>query len=249
MHGASTNKKTREDSRKVLDWIYGRIPETKGCMENNSKSESEGGCGSWCCSSQNPQVLYVEFLNAWHHVTHTWKQREFLDLVERCLRAYLYDGHRRGCVFWNRETKLCNNHEKRPFNCRVYGITPKEEFGSRFARLKVIYPDMRDQCSLVSTVNGKTVTTKETDEWWKLINNAEKALGVNPKKIHDGVDGSYRTYYEHVLLETMGVEGMQMLSDTRLAGSPEEKEAILQKALAGLKDILDAAVQSKSSNS
>lgn len=249
MHGASTNKQTREDSRKLLKWIYGKIPETKGCMEHISKPESEGGCGAWCCREQNPQVLYVEFLNAWHHVTHTWKKAAFLDLMERALRAYLFNEHRRGCIFWDRESKMCSIHEQRPFNCRVYGITPEEEFKPRYERLRVIYPDLREQCNLVSTVSGQPVTKKDIDDWWKLVNNAEKAIGVNPKKIHDGFQGTYRTFYEHVLLETMGEEGMQMLSDTRAVGSDEEKEAILQKALDGLRRILDAAVQGKDSNS
>jgi Fe-S-cluster containining protein len=248
MHGASSNKQTREDSRKLLDWIYGKIPDTKGCMENIAKPEAEGGCGAWCCKEQNPQVLYVEFLNAWNHVTHTWKKEPFLSLVERSLRAYLFDAERRGCVFWDRESKLCSIHKHRPFNCRVYGVTPEEEFKPRYERLKVIYPDTRDQCNLVSTVNDEPVTKKQIDEWWKLINNAEKSLGISPKKINDSFGGTYRTFYEHILLETMGEEGMEMLSNTRLVGSTEEKEAIAQKALSGLRSILDAAVQGKSNN-
>lgn len=248
MHGASSNKQTREDSRKLLKWIYGKIPDTKGCMENLSKPETEGGCGAWCCREQNPQVLYVEFLNAWHHVTHTWKKEPFLQLVERCLRAYLYDASRRGCVFWDRESKMCSIHEHRPFNCRVYGVTPEDEFKPRYERLRVIYPDTRDQCNLVSTVNGEAVTKQKIDEWWKMLNNAEKAIGIKPKKIHDNFGGTYRTFYEHVLLETMGEEGMEMLSNTRSVGSDEEKEAILQKALTGLRSILDGAVQGKSDN-
>lgn len=249
MHGASKNKQTYEDSRKLLNYIYSKIPDTTGCLEHISKPESEGGCGAWCCREQNPQVLYVEFRNAWFHVTHTWKKPEFLALVERCLKAYLYEEHRRGCVFWDRDSKMCSIHEQRPFNCRVYGITPPEEFSPRYARLKVIYPDTRDQCNLVSTVDGSTVTKLDIDGWWKMMNNAERTIGIQAKKIHDDFGGTYRTFYEHILLETMGEEGMVMLSNTRAVGSDDEKKGIIEKAMNGLRSILDGAVQSKGNNS
>ena len=203
-------------------------------MEHISKPVSEGGCGAWCCQTQNPQVLYVEFRNAWNNVQENWSDQDIIELVRRSLRAYLFASERDGCVFWDRETKMCSHHETRPFNCRVYGITPEEEWRPRYERLKVIYPDTREQCNLVSTADGSEFTKKKSDSLWNMLKNAEKTIGVRPSDIHDDFGGSYRRYYEHVILHLMGDEGMEMLSQVREHGSNDEKEGVIKAALDGL---------------
>ena len=248
MYGATTSKTRLADSRKLLEWIYAKIPATKGCMENIAKPASEGGCGAWCCQTQQPQVLYAEFMNTLHHVKTNWSYDKFVGLVELAMRAYLFEEHRKGCIFWDKESLMCSQHNTRPYNCRIYGIVPEEEFTPRYERLKVLYPDTRNQCNLVSTVNGKTVTKTDTDAWWKMMENAEKGLGIKPQDISDNFGGSYRTYYEHLLLETMGEDGMVMLSHMRVHGSNEEKEAIIQQAVAGLRSFVHERTKSEDNN-
>lgn len=244
MYGATNSKTRLTDSRKLLEWIYSKIPATKGCMDNISKPASAGGCGGWCCRYQQPQVLYSEFLNTLHYVKNNWSHEEFIYLVEMALRAYLFESDRKGCIFWDKDSFLCKQHNTRPYNCRIYGIIPDEEFKPRYERLKVIYPETRYQCNLVSTTDGKTVTKKDTDVWWKMLENAEKAIGIKPQNITDDFGGSYRTYYEHLILETMGEEGMVMLSQMREHGKDEEKEAVVAQSIAGLRSFIYGHEQS-----
>ena len=191
MYGATKNRHKLANSRKILEYVYGQMPATKGCMENNNRSESEGGCGSWCCS-QHPQVLYSEFQNAWVNITGNWDDQQLLILVERSIRTYIFPEKKEWCVFFDHDSRLCQHHETRPFACRIYGIIPDEEFKPRYERLKVIYPETRYQCNLVSTVDGSKVTKKDTDRWWNDIKNAEKSIGIPENKIHDSSCGSYR---------------------------------------------------------
>ncbi len=206
----------------MLSWIYSQIPETTGCLENINKTD---GCGSWCCS-QSPQVLYVEFLYAWNHISKNWTDDQIISLILKSLKAYLFDASD-GCVFWDKENNLCGHHDSRCFNCRVYGIIPEEEFKPRYERLKILYPETRNQCDLVSTKNGKAVTKRDTDQWWRDINNAEMSIGIDKKFIHDGFGGTYRRYYEHVLLHILQENDMELLSEVRVSGSEKDKENLL----------------------
>jgi len=239
MYGVTSDKKKLKSSRERLEEIYKSIPATKGCMENNSISEMKGGCGSWCCKLQNPQVLYSEFLNSWNAISHSWNDSRFEDLINRCLRKYLFPNSDKGCVFLDKETNLCSQHETRPFNCRVYGITPEEEFKPRYERLKIIYPDARNQCNLVTTVDGNPVTQQDTEKWWLEINAVEMGIGIKKETINDGNGGSYRTYHDHILIQVLGESGMETLSNLRTKGSAQEKEHTIRSVIKALKNFKD----------
>jgi len=231
----SVTPKKEKEARVSLNVLYSKIPDTKGCMEHIGKPESEGGCGAWCCRMQTPQVLYSEFLNTWKNVTSSFSDGDFESLIERCLRKYLYPNEDKGCVFLNKETNMCAQHETRPFNCRVYGIIPEEEFKPRYERLKVIYPDIREQCNLVSTVDGRKVTKKDTDNWWLELKSIEMKMGVKPDLVSDDDGGSYRTYHDHILIHLLGEENLYKLSEIRVGGSKIDKERVIQRMMGMLK--------------
>lgn len=241
MYGSSANRKKMKESRERLDILYAKIPDTKGCLENNIKIEAEGGCGSWCCFLQTPQVLYTEFLNTWNNVSHNWNDIKFELLIERCLRKYLFPNKDKSCVFINKENSLCDQHTTRPLNCRIYGITPEEEFKPRYERLKVIYPEARNQCNLVSTVNGEKVTIKDTDNWWLELCSIEMSIGIKKELITDASGGSYRTYHDHILIHILGEAGMEKLSELRVKGSPNEKEHTIINIINAMKKFKESS--------
>lgn len=234
MYGTTDNKRKLKEAKERLNILYSKIPDTKGCMQNN-RPESEGGCGSWCCKTQTPQVLYTEFLNTWKNITKDWDDSSFEKLIEKCLRKYLFPNKDKSCVFINMQTNKCLQHETRPFNCRIYGITPEEEFKPRYERLKVIYPDARDQCHLVSTIDGKTVTTRDTNNWWLEINAIEMSIGIKKETITDAPGGCYRTYHDHILIHILGDKGMEQLSLLREKGNPNEKEHTIIRVMKAVK--------------
>jgi len=221
MYDVTKDPTKLENCKKLLDYIYKQIPDTKGCMENIDK---EGGCGAWCCAFQNPQVLYSEFLLTWDYIVKNWTDERISKLIERSLENYFTDRTSKGCVFWDRDTRKCSQHETRPFNCRIYGITPEEEWKPRYERLKILYPDTREQCGLVSTEDDSEVTKKNIDKWWSELKGAEHSIGIDKDLINDNPTGSYRTYHDHVLLHFLGEDGLYTISDIREFGSDEEKK-------------------------
>lgn len=223
-----------------LNVLYNKIPNTKGCLENIAKPHEQGGCGAWCCRLQTPQVLYSEFLNTWNYIVSSFSDLDFESLLERCLRKYLYPNDDKGCVFLNKETNKCSQHETRPFNCRIYGITPEEEFKPRYERLKVIYPDIKEQCNLVSTTDGRNVTKKDIDNWWLELKSIEIRMGIKNDLINDSFGGSYRTYHDHVLIHILGEQNLSNLSNIRMNGSKLDKERTIQKMMLVLKSFKES---------
>jgi Fe-S-cluster containining protein len=216
-----------------LHSVYKAIPDTKGCMENIGK---EGGCGGWCCKYQSPQLLYCEFLFIWKHISKEWNDVSVCDLFERCMRNAVDENPAKGCVFFDLNTKLCMIHKVRPYNCRIYGITPAEEFNPRLERLRQEYAGkpgafVRDQCDRVSTVNGSEVTKSLTDQWWVRLNLVEKRIGIVEGLIHDGPGGSYRSPHDHILLYNMPENVLSALAGIRMYDDWITKvEAIAQLA-------------------
>jgi len=198
-----SNKDKVESSFSKLNNVYKDIPETKGCMEN-----VDSNCKGWCCQIQCPQLLYSEFLLIWNYISNNWTDNQICDLIERSMMTVVSGSPTKGCVFFDNESKLCNIHKKRPLNCRIYGITPDEEFKPRYEKLKELYKSVlgaviKPQCDLVSTCNGKEVTIEDTSKWWKKINNIERSIGLPKKMITDDIGGSYRTPHDHILFYTM----------------------------------------------
>jgi Fe-S-cluster containining protein len=241
MYGATTDKRRIKNAIAVLDYIYKQIPDTKGCMENINKPEAEGGCGAWCCQVQNPSVLYVEFLNTWNHVTSNWSDEQVGNLIRACLRNYLFERQTKGCVFFDHESKMCSQHGSRPYNCRVYGIIPDEEFKPRYERLRVLNNEVRDQCSLVETANGETVTVKDTNSWWKEVKQQERAIGIDEALITDEPEGSYRTYHDHILIHLFGVEHLEKLSAVRVHMEDSDKESLIDSMMMAYEQVVEKA--------
>ena len=224
-------------SRKNLKWIYDQMPETFGCLDNISKET--GGCESWCCAEQFPSVWYVEFLYSWNYVVHNWNDQKILSLIEKSLRNYLFPKPERSCVFWDKDSKMCSQHNYRGYNCRIYGIEPEEDFNKRLVKLKVIYPNIKNQCNLVSTTNGEKVEEKDIKFWWDHLKNTEASIGVLYKDMHDGHGGSYRSYHDHILLHLFDDATMEFLSNTRTDGDPMQKETAIRRMLLGLQNFLN----------
>lgn len=213
-----------------LHSIYNMVPPTKGCIENLSKGE---GCGAWCCKVQTPQLLYCEFLLIWNYISRKWEDSEMIDLFMKCMINAVDERPSKGCVFFDEKSCLCKIHKVRPYNCRIYGITPKEEFDPRYEKLKeeykgVIGAVIKPQCSLVSTDDGTSVSIEDTNSWWQKINEIEHSIGIPKKIINDDVDGgSYRSPHDHIILYNMPENLVMTLAGIRMYKKWEDKmEAI-----------------------
>ena len=240
MYGSTKDKDCIRDALAILDYAYSKIPSTKGCMEHINKPESEGGCGAICCQVQNPSVLYIEFINTWNYVKENWNNDEIGNLIKFSLKNYLSENFVKGCVFFDKSSRMCSQHLSRPFSCRTYGIVPDEEFRPRYERLKIINPDVMDQCKLVDTEDGSIVTKKNTDDWWEKAIQAEKKIGIKEEFITDKPHGSYRTYHDHILIHIFGEEHLNKLSLIRVHFSDDEKNKIIDQMLSAYYELTES---------
>ncbi len=229
------NQQKQKKVDKALDRLkdfYKTLPETKGCLEHIGKPRDEGGCGAWCCLVQQPSVLHVEFLLTWKFILATFEVDKIIDIIHVALQNYLSDVVNKGCIFFDHESSLCVQHESRPLACRQYAITPEEEFNKKLVKLRVLHKDktdvfFRDQCNLVSTADGSTVTTKDTDKWWKELTSIEEDFGIKRKRITEEPGGTYRTYPEHILMKVFSSNMLDALQVLREFGSEQEKFMVI----------------------
>jgi len=226
---------------KKLDYLYSKLPETKGCFENLNK------CKGKCCLYQNPQVFYVEFLNIWTYICKNWNIEDLLKIIELSVRTYVYNTPTKGCIFFDKEKYLCRIHNKRPFNCFFYGITPLEEFNKRYEKIKKLYknnPDaiFMEQCNLIKAYsNGKEkiVSQEEIDNWWKELVEIEHYIGVKKKNINDEEEGSYRTFHDHILLKIMPHEVLIELEKIRMMKNINSKDIVIKTFIKLLKENIE----------
>jgi len=220
--------------------FYNTIPDTKGCMENISTLSS--GCNAWCCRIQTPQFLYSEFLLLWNFVSRNWDDDKICDLFERCMLNAINPVPSKGCVFFDEDTCMCEAHKVRPYNCRIYGITPNEEFEPRYEKLKEEYKSIlgaviKPQCSLVSTVDEKEVTKKDIDEWWEELVKIERSIGIPKDMVTDAIGGSYRTPHDHVLLYNMPENVLNALSGIKQYTDEFDKKKAIKKLIQVIKNV------------
>jgi Fe-S-cluster containining protein len=221
-----------------LNNLYKKIPNTNGCLESICKEEN--GCGGWCCRYQSPQLLYIEFLNIWKWVIKNLKIEDVLFIIELSLKNYIKGVASKGCVFFDETTCKCIVHQKRPYACRLYGITPDEEFNPRYKKMKEEYKNdikvvIRPQCDKVNTCNYEKISTEDTNEWSSDLIKIEKAIGIKKEDINDNLGGSYRTPHDHVLLYIMSDEILQKLQKIRLYANDTEKKIAIEQYLFWIK--------------
>lgn len=223
-----------------LDGIYKHMPETKGCIENINKEE---GCKGWCCSEQSPQLLYSEFLNIYDFISKKMSNKQFLNIIEKAMNNSIMGNTNKGCIFFNEETKMCDIHQKRSFNCRIYGITPDEMFNSRYEKIQKQYEEIEGaffykQCNKVFTINGEEITSYDINKWWESLVQIENILGIPENKINDNIQGgSYRTPHDHLLLYLMPDNVIYALSGIRLYNHIEERKKAVEELMNKIREL------------
>jgi len=227
--------------KKELKTIYDLIPDTTGCLDCIQKEPKDGGCGVYCCSVQNPQVLYCEFINAWKNWVATNDMDGLLLLIEKSLRNYLSNSFNKPCIFFDKNNKKCMNYDTRSFNCRTYSIIPDEEFKPRYEKLKVLAKKevgafVRDQCKVPKMEDGKTFTKKDIDSIWSKLTSLEEEIGVNKNNINDDFGGSYRTYHDHVIIKVFPEDIIVKLSLVRQYGKREEVEETVHNLIKTIRE-------------
>ena len=130
------NNKKVKNRFKELEKLYKTIPSTKGCFANIHEGCK---CKSWCCSVQTPQIFYIEFLYIWKFILSNFSIDGIVEFIRNSMCNYVDGDVTKGCIFFDNEKKICKIYDMRSYNCRVYGIIPKEEFQPRYELLQKRY--------------------------------------------------------------------------------------------------------------
>ncbi len=203
-----------------LNVLYDGMPDTHGC-EKCAEINGKGG-KDWCCIKQNPSMFYAEFFNVYKEMQDNWTKEKRKQVLFRAIRNYLSNSLQKGCIFYDNG---CTIYKQRPFNCRMYGVVPKENWDKRWEALKERQGDKFEampQCTLVSA--DRQISAKDEDKWFAHTRDCEKRIGINEQTIdlYDMSGGSYRTFHDHLLLEMLGEDMMSTLSLMRLENPTEE---------------------------
>lgn len=222
-----------------INEVYSQIPETNGCLEYINKPKESGGCEGRCCLYQNPSVLYIEFMNTWKYIMKKYDIEDILMIIESAVRTYLSDLPTKGCILFDKEKKICTQHEARPYNCRLYSQVPDEEFKPRYEALKVLQQrDFRviamPQCGLTKTV-GERPTIDQSNEWWNRMMEIESECGIPKDQITDDQMGTYRTYHDHIVLHIFPDDILESLTKIKLSGNIHDKEICVLNTMSWFK--------------
>lgn len=234
-------EKIMKSSSKLRNF-YNKMPDTEGCMENIQPEGS--GCRGWCCRIQTPQLLYSEFLLLWNFVSNNWNNDQVCDLFKKSMLNAIDPLPSKGCVFFDRDSCMCTIHKVRPYNCRIYGITPDEEFNPRYEKLKKEYDSIvgaiiKPQCDLVSTVTGDKITKEQIDEWWEELVKIETSIGIPKDMVTDAMGGSYRTPHDHVLLYNMPENVLNALSGIKQYDDEFDKKRAINDLIQVIKNAFE----------
>ncbi len=200
------------------------------------------------CKFNNPSVLNIEFANTWNYISKNWELQEIVNVFEAALLNYVSPNLSKTCIFFDKENKLCRQHDTRGQSCRTYGITPEKEYKDKQLRLKILYQDridgvFKDQCNLVKTADGSVVTEKDTGKWWNDLVKLEASTGVGKDKINDGAEGTYRTYHDHMLIHLLSEKTLQELTVIRMYGSMQDRLIAVKQTVEAVKKRIESGIE------
>ncbi len=201
-----------------LKILYDEMPATSGCETCEEENRDNA---YWCCKTQTPSMYYVEFVYIWEEVQKWSKQRQE-ELVLRSIRNYLSNKLSKGCVFYDDK---CATYERRPFQCRMYGVVPQDSWDKRWEQLRERQGDKfeaKPQCNLVTA--DTEVTCEQEEKWFYHTIKCERRIGVPVEaiKLQDYAGGSYRTFHDHILIELFDDKFLHMLTQARMNNPSEE---------------------------
>ena len=102
----------------VLDRIYSKESLATVCLRQCT-----------CCRVACPQMKFCEASNIIDHIWSTWSREEKKRLLVTAVKYYYSDSLVKPCPLLDGET--CRIYERRPLNCRLYGLWPAADWEKR----------------------------------------------------------------------------------------------------------------------
>ena len=113
-----------------LKRLYKKIPNAV-CIKCPKKKSIEADC----CKTFSPPMMLVEFLNILDEIEKTLCKEKKTELIIKCIKSVLNINISKKCVLLSKNNK-CICYNRRPMNCRMFGLYTKEEWSDRLKKLK-----------------------------------------------------------------------------------------------------------------
>jgi len=214
-----TNSKEAKEKYETLRKLYKKIPPTK-CLVCPGKKGVEADC----CKTFSPPLLLVEFMAILDQLEDQTEE-EAKDLLFRCHESFLDPGFTKKCVLL--EGLLCSVYQARPYSCRMFGVTPHEEWVERLGKkaeetgLPSEEIPFAEQCEGIK-IKKKSKIKKISKESSNLIYKAIHDLDISLFEdfyLGEGVVMGSMTYLPfdaHYLSVFIGPESLDILADIKI---------------------------------
>lgn len=214
-------------------------------------------CQCNCCKVAMPQIHYSEFLNIATYVWAEFSSQEKIELICKSIEYFFkVQFHKYGkdifykpCVFLDKDTNLCKIYDKRPLNCRLYGLWPEDMYNARvegfaknFEKFGIKKEDipLHKQCDKVTRVNNDKPLDKDVIESLEQkLNELDKVVG-GYSKTQIKTAHNYRTFHDWILLKIYGEKFIYGLSDFLKLSDKEQTDDLLEKILAEVRTKLSS---------
>lgn len=202
-----------------------------------------------CCNVAMPGMNYCEFVNLITTIWDTASDLEKLDLIFDSIEYFFrYDYNKWGmdslvkpCMLLDKDG-LCRYYNKRPLNCRMYGLWPKEDYERRVDKFAKAYESLglkredlplNTQCPNVKRVDEKVALTSELiTELFSKLDEMDKKVG-NFTTLQIAQKENYRSFHDWLLLKVFGEMWLTKLTQFAMAADKNT----MQEQIKAIKEV------------
>ena len=184
-----------------------------------------------CCLVACPQMNYSEAVNILDYIWQNWSKDKKKTLIIKSIKYFFSNSVIKACPMLGKNedgSYGCQVYEKRPLNCRMYGLWPQDSYEERVKGFMMATKLGREEIPL----NKQCGQVKRTDDSEKLTNEVIDSLydrlDALDKKLGDFSEDDFsyqankRTIHDWVLAKFYGEGKLELMSQFLLAAEKDE---------------------------
>jgi Fe-S-cluster containining protein len=190
-----------------------------------------------CCLVACPQMNYSEAVNILDHIWQTWSKEKKKNLIVKSIKYFFSNSVLKACPMLGKGkdgTYGCQVYDKRPLNCRMYGLWPADQYEKRvgdFMRATGLERNeipLNKQCGQVKRVDSSEQLTSELiDSLYDRLDALDKNMGSFSDEDFK-FKANKRTIHDWVLAKFFGEQKLELMSQFLLAAEKEEIDNFIE---------------------
>lgn len=155
----------------ILERIYSKEDLSTTCLRQCT-----------CCRVACPQMKFSEATSIIDHIWSTWSDADKRALLATCMEYFFSDSLIKPCPIL--DGKTCREYQRRPLNCRLYGLWPEKSWEDRVAMFSKSTGLPREKLPLniqCTNVRRKAQTCKECNGDGQVTLSKENPLLMGTK--------------------------------------------------------------------